>query len=66
MTDDKISVKRLDKLIEGSRNNADSIGISGAVIASWIFTTYSGVVMPAEVVAAMGGLIGAISARIKK
>lgn len=64
--DGKISTRKLDKLIEGSRTNADSIGISSAVLISWLMATYSGVSMPAEVVAALSGLIGAIGARIKK
>lgn len=64
MENNKDSV--LKKSLQGGRANADSIGISAAVIISWLASTYSGISMPAEVVAAMSGLIGAIAARIKK
>lgn len=66
MQEQQISKKKLDSIIQGGRNNADSIGISAAVLISWGFSTYSGVAIPTEVVAAMSGLIGAIAARIKK
>lgn len=57
--------KRIEKMMQNSKSNADSLGISLAVVLSWGITTYSGVPIPAEVVAAMSGVIGAFSARIK-
>ncbi len=47
------------------KGNADSLGVSMAVILTWALTTYSGVDIPAEVVAALSGLLGAAAARWK-
>ena len=57
--------KRMQRMMESSKSNADSLGISLAVVLSWGITTYSGIPIPAEVVAALSGVIGAFTARIK-
>lgn len=50
---------------EGSRKNAEGIGMAGAIVAAWAITTFGGVELPAEVTVALGTLIGAVAARIK-
>lgn len=57
--------KRMQKMIDNSKSNADSLGISFAVVLSWAITTYSGAVVPPEVIAALSGVIGAFAARMK-
>lgn len=53
------------KIKDGAKSNAEPIGISAAVVIAWAMTQWADVTMPAEVIAAVGGLIGAVSARIK-
>lgn len=47
------------------RRNAESIGISTGVVFAWALSEFSGVQVPAEVTAAISGLIAVIAARIK-
>jgi len=59
------TMTRSQRIVEGTKNNSESLGISLAVVASWALTTYTGVNPPVEVVGALGALIGAVSARFK-
>jgi len=65
MKPDDNTMTRAQKIVEGTRQNSESIGVSAAVVLSWVLTTYTPVSPPAEVVAALAGLVGAISARFK-
>lgn len=57
--------KIIRKLNEGGKKNAASIGMSAAVVISWGVTTFSGVSIPAEVVAAGSGLLSSIATNIQ-
>lgn len=59
------TMSKAQKVVRASKDNSESIGVSAAVVAAWAFNTYAGVTLPVEVVAALGGLIGAVSARMK-
>lgn len=48
-----------------AKRNAEGIGISVAVLAAWALSTWADVVVPAEVVAAVSGLIGAVAGRVR-
>lgn len=48
-----------------SKDNADTMGISLGVILAWAIPTFTGVDLPVEVATAVGGLLGAIGARLR-
>ena len=50
-------------IAEECKEHSESVGVSAAVILAWLITTYSGVDVPAEIVAAFSGLIGTLSAK---
>ena len=62
---EEIKLTQMQKAMEGGKKNASSIGISSAVILSWIATTFVGVPIPNEVMVAIAGLIGAIATNIQ-
>ena len=62
---EEIKLTQMQKAMEGGKKNASSIGISFAVILSWIATTFVGVPIPNEVMVAIAGLIGAIATNIQ-
>ncbi len=47
------------------KDNSESISVSASVLAVWLFTTYTNTNPPAEVVIALGTLVGAFAARLK-
>lgn len=53
-------------IADGSKRQGGTIGVSVAVILSWILNTYFGIEPPAEVTAAAAGLIGAVGTYIQK
>lgn len=59
------TLTKAQRIVKTSRDNSESIGVSAAVVLAWAFSTYSNTALPAEVVAALGSLIGAFSARVK-
>lgn len=59
------TMTKAQKIVRVSRDNSESIGVSAAVVAAWGMSTFAGIAPPAEVVAAVGSLIGAMSARFK-
>jgi|AntDeeMinimDraft_6_1070357.scaffolds.fasta_scaffold91947_2 hypothetical protein len=54
----------MSKFVEGARKNSQNIGISFSVVATWVVTTLFGVHVPAEVVAALAGLVTGIASKI--
>lgn len=64
-TDETKTTTKMQAFGNGSRHNAEGIGMAGAVIATWALTTFTGVALPPEVTVAIGTMIGAIAARIK-
>lgn len=48
-----------------AKTNSETIGMSMSVIIAWLLAQYSGIDVPAEVTAAMSGLITTIATRLK-
>ncbi len=48
-----------------SKDNADTLGIGLATVLAWAVPHFTGVAVPAEVIAAAAGLLGAIGARLR-
>ena len=58
-------MKKWDKMLEGGKKNASSIGMSASVLLSWATTTFAGVPVPPEVVAASAGLLSSIATNLQ-
>lgn len=50
---------------KASKDNADTLGIGLATVLAWGVPHFTGVAVPAEVIAAAAGLLGAIGARLR-
>jgi len=67
MPEEKIEKKltQMQKAMEGGKKNASAIGMSAAIVLTWVVTTFTGVPVPAEVVAAVAGLMTAVATNIQ-
>lgn len=65
MSSPESTMTKTQRIMKSSRDNSESIGVSLAVVLAYGFSTYTSAALPAEVVAALGSLIGAFSARMK-
>ena len=59
------TMTKAQRIVRVSKDNSESIGVSASVVLAWAFSAYTNATLPVEVVAALGSLVGAVSARMK-
>lgn len=65
MTNNVNTMTKARRIVQESKKNSESLGVSLVVILSWASTTYLTTPIPPEVIGVLGSMMGSVATRIK-